>query len=67
MRKKKYILYFAAAAAAAGPRPWAARGGGRPWPWRVLARHRCAEGDGDICVSRTADRGERGHRVRNRV
>ena len=43
------------------------RGCGRPWPWRVLARHRCAEGDGDICVSRTADRGERGHRVRNRV
>ena len=54
MRKKKYILYFAA-------------GCGRPWPWRVLARHRYAEGDGVICVSRTADRGERGLRVRNRV
>ena len=56
MRKKKYILYFAAAAAAS-----------RPLTWRVLARHRYTEGDGVICVSRTADSGERGLRVRNRV
>ena len=52
MRKKKYILYFAAAAAAAG-----------------LGLGACSptEGDGVICVSRTADSGERGLRVRNRV
>lgn len=56
MRKKKYIFIFCRS-----------RGCGRPWTWRVLARHRYTEGDGVICVSRTADSGERGLRVRNRV
>ena len=53
MRKKKYILYFAAAAAAAG-----------------LGLGACSPGTGaqkETASSVSADRSERGLRVRNRV